>query len=151
MFFLDFPVLTVPPDRPLLQYCTRCRVPAVLSLLSCPNCPVYLSCVSVLSRMPCPVHALAFRPTCPRLSLPTVLSPLYPALGVLSWLSCHAISQVILSCLSSHSYPVCAVMLWPSSPLCPAVMLQLSCPSCPVLAVLSQLSWAVLTWQSCKI
>ncbi len=92
----------------------------------------WLSCLSVLSWMPCPscnVFAVMFSLSC------------YRAPAVLCWLSCSGCPVLaVLFWLSCAGCPVLAVLCWLS---CPATLIlsQMSCPCCHVMAIiLSSLS-----------
>jgi hypothetical protein len=78
-----------------------------------------------------PVMAVPSRLSCLNCLVPAAL--FCRVLAGLSYYSVTAVLPLLLSLLSS-----------------PAVLFWLSCPWCPVLLVLSRLSWAVLTWLSCK-
>ncbi len=108
---------------PQLQYLIPCPCShdlTVLSLLSCPGCPVC-----------CLVHAVVFWPFCllcsPQADLP----------------GCHAPTILLrLFCPSCHSCPVPLFLSWLSCQGCPGpvVLPELFCPWCHVLVVLSSLS-----------
>ncbi len=116
--------------RPVLVYCPGCLISAVLSWLSCNGCPDPV----VLSQLSCPLSfwapACLSHPNC-TLSFPAVLSQC-TVLNVLS----HFPVQAILSPLSFHVVlPSFSGVL--SMRLCSGYP-TLSCPSCPVPAVLSR-------------
>jgi hypothetical protein len=154
------------PDHPLLLSCPLCPilscpgymsdpVLAVMSLksssarhflsvrsgilhrLTCPSCPVPITLPwqSSLGYPATVFLSWLFHPGC---SIPVVLSrlscPGYPVLAVLS---------LFLVPVLRPSCPVVAVMLWPSSPLCPVsfhgcrTKVFLSRLSCPGISVLS--------------
>jgi hypothetical protein len=162
--------------------CPGCPVPDVLSRMSCPRCSVRLSCPgcpvpAILSRLSCPgylVPAILSRLSCP--GYPVRLScPSCPIPAVLSRLSCPS-SPVAVAAVLSCCHDLTALstldlsgrlvwtdlsrLFYPSFSV-PDVQSRLvlsycppwsSCPSSPILVVLSSLSCSgrpvlsVLSW-----
>ncbi len=112
----------------------RCPIPKILSPLSCQACTVlarlsFVSCpasttwstalLTLLSCLCCPVLAVLYRLTC--LGWPFRLTcPRFSVLPVLSQISSPSyLSTVVPSRLSCPRCPILAVMFWPSCPLFP--------------------------------
>jgi hypothetical protein len=139
-----------------------CSVPAALSQLSCPRCPVpAIFPPTLVSPLSCPcrhILAVLFFLFCQRLNYPGLSSPGRPgqlfcpdsSFSVLSWLSCHSFTVlVILSkqfCPSCHAQVTlsCTSVLSKLTCLdCQADLSRLTCTSCPAIVL------HVLSWFSC--
>jgi hypothetical protein len=105
----------------------------------------------------CPVQVVLSQMLCPRccLSTGTIGSSQLPCL---SWMACHRFPFSCLSCplLAVIFSPFCLCFLsWLYCPVClsefpvPVLLSRLSCPACPVLAVLSRLVLSKLSYTSC--
>jgi hypothetical protein len=153
-----YPFLTVLSSCLILAVLSYCNilvpsspVPAVLPLLSCSYTSFLLcsdsSFLSVLSRLSCPgslVLAVIFWSFYPAQAIQSQLScPGCSIIAVLLKLFCFCCPVPLLSCLVMFS-PFCR--LFSSSHGCPLLtvlvscLVQLSCPGCPVPALLSPLS-----------
>jgi hypothetical protein len=115
------------------------RLPT-LFCLSCSGCPVPAApfWLSFSDYLVLAIIAVLFRLSCP--------SNGYPVLAVLSRLSCLA----VLSWQSCPNDPAVVILFWLFYPDCPV---WFSCSDCPVLAIMSRLSFsysvlAVLSWLS---
>jgi hypothetical protein len=120
-------------------------VPTVLSWLSCPAAMSFLSCSghSVQSYLSTVQYTDLFRLIC-QANLSRLACLDCPVLDLLSWLYRHCcLGCSILSC---SGYPVISFLPLLSFP---AVLSQMSCPSCPISTLLSPALLSLLSCPCC--
>ncbi len=107
---------------PVLDFLSWLSLPGCIVLVSCPDCPFWLSCLGRL------FQDVLSRPSCPD-------CPFLPVLSLLPYPHCSV--QVVLSCLYSafsHRMPVPFLMCCPSCPFWLGFVIivsELSCLDCP--------------------